>query len=158
MYIVRGLRILGGMCFCVVCIYFSLKSCLYYGVALLCVCLVLFCQESQWARWALLRQGTTTANLWCCFFDGVSATDCFFVDVRFCSVFFVTSNILSDAMFVSMVIYRQSVRETLSSGLRFSVGLGVNTGSFRWPNWWIGIPSSVSTTIFLFFVGGRARI
>ena len=67
----------------------------------------------------------------CCLFDGDVATDVFWSLIRFKRVFFVTSNISSDVMYVSMVNYRQSVRETLSSGLRFPIGLGVSTGSSR---------------------------
>ena len=114
------------------CIYFSLKSWLCYGVALLCVVfLCCFVRKANGRGERFYDRELPLPTSRCCFFDGVSATDCFFVDVRFYGVFFVTSNILSDAMSVSMVIYRQSVRETLSSGLRFSNGLGVNTGSSR---------------------------
>ena len=49
----------------------------------------------------------------CCLFDGDVATDVFSSLIRFYMVFYISS----DVIFVSMVIYRKSVRETLSSGL-----------------------------------------
>ena len=77
------------MCFCVVLYLFLLKSCLYYGVALLCVCLVLFCfvrkANGRGERFYDRELPLPTSR--CCFFDGVSATDCFFADVRFYGVF-----------------------------------------------------------------------
>ena len=113
-------------------VFISVKKVAYIMVLLCCVfVLCCFVRKANGRGERFYDRELPLPTSRCCFFDGVSATDCFFVDVRFYGVFFVTSNILSDAMFVSMVIYRQSVRETLSSGLRFSNGLGVNTGSSR---------------------------
>ena len=117
---------------CVVLYVFQFKKLLYimlFSCVLFVCCLFVRKANGRGERFYDRELPLPTSR--CCFFDGDVATDCFFADVRFYSVFFVTSNILSDSIFVSMVIYRQSVRETLSSGLRFSNGLGVNTGSSR---------------------------
>ena len=74
-YIVRGLRILSGMCFCVVYIHFCFKSCLY-DVALLCV-VCLFVRKANGRGKRFYDRELPLPTSACCVFDCDVATDVF---------------------------------------------------------------------------------